>query len=378
MTNHKRTYRALQQHLNRQPVGFPAALSGADLALLRELFTPREAELAAQLSHKPQTAEDIAAKVSPLFPPSETEQLLESRFVKGSLGRREKEGVAQWYLMPLVVGMYESQDGAPSRRFLMAAMRYMSTFAFGKSFLSVRPSQMRTIPVNKSITVEHNIAPYHQIRPIIENAPGPFVVLNCICRLNAKARRAPCQKTQRSETCLGFGNLGATVLRRKHGREVSREEALAILAKNEEEGLVLQPAGAQNPEFVCSCCGCCCGMLGLHKKLPHPVDFWTSSFYAEVSEERCQKCGKCVARCQVNAVTLSGPEGRAQVNLSRCIGCGLCVTTCAPEALNLVKKEKEPPLPLNEEALLEEIGRNKRSALGEWAMLLKVMLGMRQ
>jgi Na+-translocating ferredoxin:NAD+ oxidoreductase subunit B len=190
--------------------------------------------------------------------------------------------------------------------------------------------------------------------------------------------KKPCIKTTRVETCLGFGGMGAMVLRRSHGREVSREEALEILEQNEKDGLVLQPAGAQNPEFVCSCCGCCCAMLAFQKRLPHPVDFWTSNYYAEAAVTRCTGCGKCAQRCQVNAATLSAADGKARINLSRCIGCGLCISTCPGEALRLVKKEQEIVPPIDEEALNEEIMKNKKGAWGQWRLLLKVVLGMRQ
>jgi electron transport complex protein RnfB len=153
----------------------------------------------------------------------------------------------------------------------------------------------------------------------------------------------------REETCLAFGDMAAMVLRRKHGREVAREEVLAILERNQENGLVLQPANAQKPEFICSCCGCCCGMLSIQKRLPRPSDFWSSSYLAEVSAEACAQCGTCVSRCQVNAVTLSGPAGEAVVNPDRCIGCGLCVPTCPEEAVSLTAKpEGERRTPPNQ------------------------------
>ena len=118
---------------------------------------------------------------------------------------------------------------------------------------------------------------------IVQNSPGPFVVLPCICRKSNAMRGKACAKTSREETCLAFGDMAKMVLRRKHCREVSREEVLAILERNEEDGLVLQPANTQQPEFICSCCGCCCGMLSFQRLLPRPVDFWSSSFFAEVT-----------------------------------------------------------------------------------------------
>ncbi|HEY6000832.1 MAG TPA: 4Fe-4S dicluster domain-containing protein [bacterium] len=280
--------------------------------------------------------------------------------------------------MPMVVGIYECQDGVPSPEFLRDADAYMRTLAFGKSFLSVKPSQMRTVPVNRSVPVEHPIATYDQAREVLGGARGPFVVIPCICRRAQAMRGKPCAKVAREETCLAFDDMAAMVLRRGHGREIAREEALAILEANQEDGLVLQPANARKPEFICSCCGCCCGMLSIQKRLPHPSDFWSSSYFAEVAADACTQCGTCVSRCQVNAVTLSGTAGEALVNRSRCIGCGLCVTTCPAEALRLVRKEQAPAPPQDEEALCDEIMANKKGPLAQARMLAKLALGMKQ
>ena len=46
-------YRSLQEHLDRQAVGFPATRSGAEIRFLEKLFTPDEARLALHLSYKP-------------------------------------------------------------------------------------------------------------------------------------------------------------------------------------------------------------------------------------------------------------------------------------------------------------------------------------
>ena len=371
-------FRLLQKHLNKQAVGFPATRSGADIRLLQRLFTPDEAKAALSLSYKPIPVEQVIERTAPEFTTSQTEHMLESMLMKGAIGWKKKDGVSYWYAMPLVIGMYESQDGVPTREFMSDAGAYMKTLDYGISFLKTKPSQMPTIPINKTISVDHPIATYNHIRMIIQNAQGPFVVVNCICRQGMAMRRKPCKKTSRLETCLGMNDMARMCLRRSHGREVSRDEALLILQQNEDDGLVLQPANAQHPEFVCSCCGCCCGMLSLQKLLPHPVDFWSSNFYAKVTENTCTCCGKCVSRCQVNAVSLSKPNGTVNINLSRCIGCGLCVSTCSSHTLHLEKKHNVTVPPENEEALNDLIMNNKKGIFENISMLAKVVLKMRQ
>ena len=378
MTSDESIYRILQQHLDKQAIGFPSTWSGADIRLLKRLFTPDEAKLALHLTGKPSSTEQIRERGAADFSPAQTASLLDSMFTKGAIGWKKKDGADHWFVLPLVIGMYECQDGAPSPEFLDDVDAYMKTLRFGTSFLAVKPSQMRTIPINRSIPVEHHVATYDQVRTIVQNSPGPFVVLPCICRRSEAMKGKPCKKSSREETCLAFGDMANMVLRRKHCREVTRDEVLAILQQNEDDGLVLQPANTRQPEFICSCCGCCCGMLSYQKFLPRPIDFWSSNYYAEVSPEACSRCGTCVSRCQVNAIALTGPSGEALVDLSRCIGCGLCVPTCPSDAVRLNKRASETAPPKDEEALCDEIMANKKGTIEQLKMVLKVALKMKQ
>lgn len=374
----QRTYRALQRHLDRQPVGYPAARNGADLRFLRRMFSIEEARLALHLSYRPSPLSSIMESAGDEFSGETAAELLESLLMKGSIGHKKEGGEDLWFLLPLIIGMFEAQDGRPTRGFLRDAGQYMKSLAFGRSLLAARPSQMRTIPINASIPVDHKVATYDQVTALVENSPGPFVVLPCICRESSALQGKPCTMTEREETCMGMGPMAGMILHRGHGREIDRAEALEILRLNQEEGLVLQPGNAKDPEFICSCCGCCCGMLQIQKMLPHPVDFWTCSFLAEVDHETCTGCGVCVKRCQVKAVSVKGSPPRAVISSSRCIGCGLCVPKCPAGALKLVEREEGKEPPDDTEALYETIRKNRKGRLGEISMLLKLLLRMRQ
>jgi len=377
-TTDDNVYRLLQKHLDRQAVGFPAARSGADILFLKRMFTPGEAGLALHLSYKPSSLSLIMETARDEYTEENALHLLDSMLMKGAIGHKEKDGIDRWFVMPMVIGMFEAQDGCPTRDFLKDAGGYMSTLAYGKSLLATKPSQMRTIPINASVSAEHVVATYDQVIPLIESSGGPFAILPCICRESHVLRGKTCEVTSRTETCLAMGSMAAMVLRRSHGREVSREEAIEILQQNQDEGLVLQPANAQKPEFVCSCCGCCCGMLRMQKELPHPVDFWASNFQAKVDMEACTGCGFCVKRCQVDAIVLKGTPKKAVIGKTRCIGCGLCVTTCPADAIQLVPTRRETIPPKDEEDLNDTIMSHKRGVVGRFFMFLKILLRMRQ
>ena len=224
-----------------------------------------------------------------------------------------------------------------------------------KVFLTTKVPQMRTIPIGRSITLQHHVATYDAVREIV-NAVDPIVVVKCVCRKSAEKRGKPCKQTSRKETCMGFGDFARNLIEGgEAGRQVTREEALEILKQNEEDGLVLQPSNAQMPDFVCSCCGCCCGVLKLHKAIPDPAAIWATNFYAQVNPDLCSACGACLNRCQTGAMKLDERKSVAIVDLARCLGCGLCVASCRTEAIGLKKKQKEVVPPPTGEEMMEVI-----------------------
>jgi ferredoxin len=146
------------------------------------------------------------------------------------------------------------------------------------------------------------------------------------------------------EVCMAFGSHADYYVENNMGRYIQLAEALEVLKKGEEAGLVLQPFNSQKIGGMCSCCGCCCGVLRSLKKQPKPAEAVKSNYYAEVIAEDCSLCEACLDRCQIEAIQMN--DMAAEVNRDRCIGCGLCVTTCPTEAIRLVKKaEQEQYLP---------------------------------
>ena len=149
------------------------------------------------------------------------------------------------------------------------------------------------------------------------------------------------------------------------GRKISRDEAMSIIEQNQKEGLVLQPSNTEMAEFICSCCGCCCGMLALHKILPKPLDFWATNFYAVVDQNTCEGCGTCEECCQVAAVNVSEKERCAIINQDRCLGCGVCVSNCPTQSISLLKKPSEAIPPQTREELIDIIMAHKKGRFGK-------------
>jgi len=357
-------YIKLQQHLDSQAVGFPATRSGAELKILKHIFTSPEAEIACCLSFRFESLETIFNSAGHLVESiDELEKHLDCIQKKGGVESKIKNGQIHYCNAPLVVGMYEFQLNRLTPGFISAFNEYTSDKKFGLEFLSTKLPQMRTIPVDKSIHPQHNVSTYDEVTFLLQKAEEPFAIHECICRKKKSLQGQTCKVTERKETCLSMGSMARGALKSEAGREISRKEAIAFIELNQKEGLVLQPTNSEKVEFICSCCGCCCGMLGIHQDLPKPLDFWATNFYAAVDREACESCGLCVKRCQVSGVSIATKKQPAVVNRDRCLGCGLCVPACPTQAITLVKKPVEVKPPQTREELHEIMAAGRKGRL---------------
>jgi electron transport complex protein RnfB len=345
MENADKVYSALQKHLDKQAVGFPATKSGVELRILKHLFNPEQASLALHLNYKPQSAREIHNRVKGSgMSLKKVERLLEEMERNGTIGSTTKSGTEHYFTVPLLIGIVELHANKATPQFWADFSEYYRG-EFGKAFVTTKVSQMRTVPVEKSIQAEHHVTTYDHIREIINSMEGPIGVNSCICREGAKQRGQPCKVTSRVDTCMVFGDWARRFIKLGLSREITREEALEIIRQNQADGLVLQPNNYQKIDFVCSCCGCCCGVLTVQKRLPKPAENWAHNFYSAIETELCTACGACIEKCQMDAIKLDEPAGYAVIDLNRCIGCGNCVVICPSEAIKLVKKEKETAPP---------------------------------
>lgn len=366
MNPNEQVYRKLQKHLNNQAVGFPATRSGVELKILKHIFNPDEAEIASYLGYKFEPVETIFGKVKHLTESIEDLQdILDSILKKGGIEVKIKGGKKNYCCSPLVVGMYEFQIERLTPDFIKDFNYYTSTKGFGIDFLSTELPQMRTIPIAKSIHPQHNVSTFDEVMPLLQKAEGPFVIFECICRKKRSIEGQFCKITDRKETCLAIDNLAQMSIANDIGRKISRDEAMSIIEQNQKEGLVLQPSNTKKAEFLCSCCGCCCGMLSIHKNLPKPLNFWATNYFAVVDVNACVGCGTCEDKCQVGAVKVNEKEQIAYVNLDRCLGCGVCVVNCPNDSISLSKKASEQVPPQTREELLDVIMENKKGKLGK-------------
>ena len=254
MEQDNQVYVKLQRHLDNQAVGFPATRSGVEIKLLKHIFAPQEAEIACCLSYKFEPIETIFSRAGHRVDSAdELEISLERIQKKGGIESKIKDGRMHYCNAPLVVGMYEFQGNRLTPEFLKNFGAYTSDKKFGIEFLSTKLPQMRTIPVAKSIHPQHNVSTFDEVMPLLQQAEAPFAILECICRKKKSIEGGTCEVTDRQETCLAIGPMARMALQSDAGKEITREEAIAIIEQNQKQGLVLQPSNTQQAEFICSC-----------------------------------------------------------------------------------------------------------------------------
>jgi Na+-translocating ferredoxin:NAD+ oxidoreductase RNF subunit RnfB len=187
---------------------------------------------------------------------------------------------------------------------------------------------MRVIPVGLTLKAQGQVLAFEDVRSIVDQAQK-LAVTKCTCRLVAKK----CERTL--EACVQVDNAAAYAIDRGTGREISKEEALDLFRRCEEEGLIHTTFNQKSVHHViCNCCGDCCQFM------PVLIQYGTavvgaSRFEARVDPDLCTGCETCIDRCYVHAVTME--EDIARVNPEQCLGCGLCAVTCPSGAMSLVE-----------------------------------------
>ena len=322
-------YRPLAERLDALPNGFPPAADGAELRLLARLFTPEEAQLAAQLRLTLETPAQIAARLG--ADPRALRQQLKEMARGGLIAAGRAEGGLGYGLLPFVVGIYEAQVGRIDAE-LAALFEAYYRQAYGK-MMAVQPPVHRVIPIGESVTTRLEIRPYESASEII-NAVKAWGVVDCICRKQKALIGEGCQHPL--DVCMILSETSGAFDNRSEVRALTREGALETLQRAAQAGLVHSVSNNQRGLwYICNCCTCSCGILRGVVELGVTSVVAASAYHSQVEEALCSACANCVDACQFGALRI---EMTAQVNLARCVGCGLCVPACPEAAISLARR----------------------------------------
>lgn len=325
------------------------------LRVLRFLMTPEQANMVTQL---PGSAEEVAARTG--LEPAAVTDSLEALHRKGVIVPSDyktsdrymfcKYAERLWEVTESLIGLDLYTEAETKELFRlweawkktdyadMTAERWHNLKAMGINGL-------RIVPAYKAIEDHSNILPHEDPREIVRVQPL-ITVVSCSCRKHKKMIANPCRKSDSDANCLQFAKSAEYSLSRGHGRRISVDEALAILDKNEEDGLVHQwmnhaKIEAAQPYALCSCCRCCCTIWHAAdiRQVPNDEVFAKSRYEARIDVDLCDGCQDCVDRCQFDAIEMRKGEGsrrlKAHVDPDKCWGCGVCALVCEPKALKM-------------------------------------------
>lgn len=163
---------------------------------------------------------------------------------------------------------------------------------------------MRVIPVESAIKDIPGVSDYERLSYYL-NKYDTFSVSPCSCRASRTSINDGCGHLA-DEMCVQMGKGAEHYIRSGRARRITREEALEIILRAEENGLMhdipnIEEAG--DSAAICNCCACAC--FGLRAGLMFGArDAIRSNFVAEIDEAKCVACGQCVETCPGNALRL--------------------------------------------------------------------------
>ena len=211
-----------------------------------------------------------------------------------------------------------------------------------------------THPVGQEVIKDgEKILPYDDWRAQVARHTI-IAVSPCQCRMRRYAQDAwiydgPCDHP--IETCMSFGEFAEYYIENGIGRQISQEEATAIIEDAIDHGMVLESMYTKAQELFCFCHGDCCDILSGYVAKGDDIAFGAagvkqmnvSHYLLDYDKDKCLKCGACVDRCPLFAIYM-GEDGYPEVKPT-CVRCGQCGLVCPADARKLTAREDVPYLP---------------------------------
>jgi H+/Na+-translocating ferredoxin:NAD+ oxidoreductase subunit B len=343
-------YEKLAVHLSHLGMGYPVTDDLLDI--LRENFTPREAEVALAIPTGviPLEATEVDLILDHIdLPGDELVEILENLTEKGLLfTQTSPDGGKKYALHQVGFGfpqsfLWKGEDTPHARKMAGMVAKYFNRRVTGATY-GTETKAYRYIPVGESLKADRqSVFPSHMMERVIQNA-NLIAVGHCPCRVGYNLLGKGCDHP--TEVCMKYDEMARYVIDHGLAREINKEEALQLVKKSEEAGLVHFVDNCEGEiKHNCNCCGCACWNVGSIRRRKIPRDnLMATYFMRSTDEEACTGCGACVDICPVDCLELK--DDLPVVDEEWCIGCGVCATVCPTEAVYLEpRKDKEGQAP---------------------------------
>ncbi|MBL8967868.1 MAG: FAD-dependent oxidoreductase [Spirochaetaceae bacterium] len=277
--------------------------------ILVPVVTDEMAEVGLGLKvRKSLTAAEVAAKVGK--PEAYCHEQLEKLADVGFCKVYSEKGVDQYFLPIWVPGIMEMMvaNKANAEKYPVLGECFEEYTRRRTAMLApntpVGNGLMRVLPVEKAISGETVARSYEEVSKFVEDA-YILSVSDCTCRRSRRLMGEGCGHLE-TDMCIQLNDGAEYFIRTGKARQITKDEAYAILKRAEDNGLVHQTPNLDGPGkalAICNCCGCSCFSLRVGEYY-NAFDFVRSNFVSEIDAGKCVACGRCVENCQVNALKL--------------------------------------------------------------------------
>ena len=164
---------------------------------------------------------------------------------------------------------------------------------------------MHVIPVEKAIEMENESIDIEHLSYWLDKYEGHIGVGRCSCRASRKAIGDGCADDDFA-WCIGVGDFADYCRETNKGHDITKEEALAILKRAEDNGFVHQITNIDGENKIFGICNCnveICNALRTSQLFNTP-NMSRSAYVAHVDKDKCVACGRCVEYCPAGATRL--------------------------------------------------------------------------
>ena len=350
-------YQKLTARLNLLPQG--AVASDLLFEILKILFSEREAGLVSSLPIKPFNARKAAGiwKIRE----ADAESILNDLADRGILIDACKNDDVIYSMPPPMAGFFEFslmryRNDIDQKTLSELFYQYMNVEEdFIKNLFTTGETQLGRVFVNEEVLSNENalhVLDYERASEVIKTASSIGIGI-CYCRHKMEHLGRNCDAPM--EICMTFNDSADSLTRHGIARRVDAAEGIDFLQKARDNNLVQFGENVrERVNFICNCCGCCCEALIAARRFGFLNPVHTTNFIPSIIEEECNGCGKCVALCPVEAMTLvsSNDPGKpnrkkAKLQMEICLGCGICKGGCDKSAIELKSRSERVITPVS-------------------------------
>lgn len=164
---------------------------------------------------------------------------------------------------------------------------------------------MHVIPVEKAIESNNESVKLEKISYWLKKYSGHIAAGLCSCRYSRAKIGEGCIDDPH-DWCIQLGDMADYAVETNKAHYITKEKALEILQKAEDNGFVHQITNIDGEDHIFDICNCdvkICNALRTSLLFNTP-NMSRSSFTAKVDPNNCVACGRCVESCPAGAVKL--------------------------------------------------------------------------